>query len=131
MPVAVVSFYAGLNALLALVLAANVSRHREMAKTMLGHGGHPALEQAQRAHGNLVEYAPIILLLLLLLAMTGIATLWLRVLGIALTIARLLHAWGMLTSASRSFGRFVGITGTWIVMLVAALWAIAQGLAAL
>jgi uncharacterized membrane protein YecN with MAPEG domain len=131
MPVAVVSFYAGLNALLALVLAINVSRHREMANMMLGHGGHASLEQAQRAHGNLMEYGPIILLLLLLLALTGVAALWLHGLGIALTIARLLHAWGMLTARRRSFGRFVGIIGTWIVMLVAAVLAIVQGFAAL
>jgi uncharacterized membrane protein YecN with MAPEG domain len=131
MSVAIVAFYAGLNGLLALVLAINVVRLRAQTRTDLGHGGHRVLEQAQRAHGNLIEYVPIILLLLLLLAMTGLAAAWLHALGIALTAARLLHAWGLLGSPGASAGRLAGATLTFLTMLAAAILAIIQGAAAL
>src|SRR5579872_7190592 len=101
MAVAIVSFYAGLNAILALVLAINVVRQRVATKVDMGHGGHVVLEQAQRAHGNLIEYVPIVLVLLLLLALGGLSATWLHVLGIALTVARLFHAWGLLTTPGR------------------------------
>ena len=131
MSVAIVAFYAGLNGLLALVLAINVVRLRAQTRTDLGHGGHRVLEQAQRAHGNLIEYVPIILLLLLLLAMTGLAAAWLHALGIALTVARLLHAWGLLSSPGASVGRLAGATLTFLTLLAAAILAIIQGAAAL
>ncbi len=131
MPVAIVTFYAGLNGLLALGLAINVVRMRAKTRTDLGHGGHRVLEQAQRAHGNLIEYVPIILLLLLLLAMTGLAAAWLHALGIALTAGRLLHAWGLLTSPGTSVGRLFGTTLTWLTLLAAGILAVIQGLAAI
>jgi len=62
--VSIVMFYAGLNALIALVLALLVTRQRGITKTSLGTGGHPALKRAVRAHGNFIENVPLILLLL-------------------------------------------------------------------
>jgi uncharacterized membrane protein YecN with MAPEG domain len=129
MPLAIVTFYAGLNALIALVLGLNVVRLRFKTKINLGTGGNPALEQAIRAHGNCIEYVPFILLLVLLLALGGLSALWLHILGGVLTIARVLHAWGLLSNPGESLGRSSGITLTWLTMLAALFLAILRGVA--
>ena len=66
MPVSITLFYAGLNGLIALGLAFLVVRLRQKTGTGIGTGTSPALERAIRAHGNFVEYVPLILILLLL-----------------------------------------------------------------
>ena len=131
MSVPVVTFYAGLNALIAFVLVVLVVRQRGKTKTGLGTGGHLALEQAIRAHGNFIEYAPFILLLMLIDAMGGESLYWLHGMGMALTVARLLHPWGLLGNPGTSVGRFSGINLTWIVMLVALVRCLMLGAAAL
>jgi uncharacterized protein len=129
--VGVVMFYTGLNALLALVLAVLVSRQRVRSKTNMGAGGNPALERAIRAHGNLVEYAPLVLIMLLVLALSGLSTFWLNVLGIAFTAGRVLHAWGLSTSSRENVGRAAGISLTWLSMGVAVVLCVLRGAAAL
>jgi uncharacterized protein len=127
----IVTFYAGLNGLIALVLAVLVVRLRVKTKTDLGTGGHPALEQAIRAHGNFIEYVPLILLLLLLLELCETRRIVLHGLGAALTLGRILHAWGLHTTPGESAGRLAGITLTWATLAIAAVLAIVRGLAAL
>lgn len=131
MSVAVVTFYAGINGLIALVLVVLVVRQRGKTKTGLGTGGHLALEQAIRVHGNFVEYVPLILILLLLLELGGLAPLWLHLMGIALTLGRILHAWGLSTSPGESFGRAAGTTLTWLTLLAAFALCIVRGAIAL
>ncbi len=123
----IVTFYAGLNGLIALVLALLVVRLRVKTKTDLGTGGHLTLEQAIRAHGNFIEYVPIILLLLLLLELCGTRPIVLHALGAALTVGRLLHAWGLHTTPGESAGRAAGIFLTWATLLIAAVLAIVRG----
>lgn len=127
MSVAVVTFYAGINGLIALVLVVLVVRQRGKTKTGLGTGGHLALEQAIRVHGNFIEYVPLILILLLLLELGGLAPLWLHLMGIALTLGRILHAWGLSTSPGESFGRAAGTTLTWLTLLAAFTLCIVRG----
>jgi uncharacterized protein len=131
MSVAVVTFYAGLNGLIALVLALWVVRQRGKTKTNLGTGGHPAMEQAIRAHGNFIEYVPLILLLLLLLELGGLAPLWIHLMGTALTLGRILHPWGLLTKPGESFGRAAGMILTWLTLLAALTLCIIRGAMAL
>lgn len=126
----ITALYTGLNALIALVLSALVVRQRHIARVYFGTGGHPGLERAVRAHGNFLEYAPLILLLLLVLEIDKTRPLVLHALGITLTGGRLLHAWGLSRSEGASVGRTVGITLTWITMLVALGVAIRQGIGA-
>ena len=131
MSVSVVTFYAGLNALIAFVLVVLVVRQRGKTKTSLGSGGHLALEQAIRVHGNFIEYVPLILILLLLLELGGLAPLWLHLMGIALTLGRVLHAWGLSTSPRESFGRAAGTALTWLTLLAALTLCIIRGALAL
>ena len=129
--VGVVAFYAGLNGLIALVLAFLVLRQRRRFRVGIGSGGHPALEQAMRAQANFVEYAPLILLLLLFLALTGLATAWLHALGVALTLGRALHAWGLSTKPGWSPGRFFGTALTLLTLLAVAILCLVHGAAAI
>ena len=48
---------------------------------MLGDGGSSELLQSMRAHGNLMEHAPIALILLLLLEMQGVVDWKLHLIG--------------------------------------------------
>lgn len=128
MLVPIVAFYAGLSGLIAMVLAINVARTRVANRVSFGTGDNPDLERRVRAHGNFIENVPLILLLLLLLALGGVSAWWLHALGIALVVARLAHAYGLL--AAQQAGRSLGITLTWIVLAVASVRLILLGLAA-
>lgn len=116
-----IALYAGLNIILVLFLAANVSRHRRRAKVSLGTGTDAGLEQACRAHGNTVEYVPIALIGLVLIATSGFPAFLVHALGIALTLGRFVYAYGLLTSPGPSMGRMIGTGLTWLVLLVSAL----------
>jgi uncharacterized membrane protein YecN with MAPEG domain len=131
MPVPVTTLYAGLNAAIGLSLAMLVVRQRLATQTIFGDGGQRPLERAMRAQANFVEYVPLVLLLLLVLELDGLPAPWLHLMGAALTLARLLHGWGLSREAGRSFGRSAGAGLTWTVMLGALLTAIARGVAGL
>ncbi len=107
---------AGLIGVLAAVLTLNVGRVRTRKKIFLGDGGDPELVAAVRAHGNLIEFAPLCLLIIWLLhGPYGHRTI--AVMGIILLVARVLHAGGMLGLIPT--GRLLGATGTTILLAVA------------
>jgi len=117
----ITALYAGLNALIMLALAIYVVRERMRAKVGIGDGGDPGLARSIRAHGNNIEYVPIVLLLVLLLELGGSSPWLVHALGLALTIGRAAHGVGLNQSEGPSVGRAVGVTATWGVMLIAAL----------
>ena len=65
------------------------------------------LQRAVRAHGNFIEYVPLMLLMLALIEFSGVGSAWIYSLGGALTIARIAHAAGLSSNAgvSWSYGR--------------------------
>ncbi|TVS13713.1 MAG: hypothetical protein EA419_01110 [Wenzhouxiangella sp.] len=117
--------YAGLSGLLLLYLSFQVVALRRRHQIGLGTGGHPALERVVRAHANFCEYAPLGLLLLLVLEISGLLpALVVHGLGAMLVVGRILHAAGLSRSAGTSKGRFVGTLLTWLMILVSALLAV-------
>lgn len=121
--------YAGLSALLLLVLSWRVVRLRRTLRIGLGDGGSADLQRAIRVHGNFLEYAPITLLLIALLEFNGLAAMWLHAAGAALLVFRGLHAFGLSRSTGTSFGRFAGTLGTWVLLAVLAVTSVISGLA--
>jgi uncharacterized membrane protein YecN with MAPEG domain len=119
---AITAFYAGLIALLLLVLAARVSTFRRRLKVSLGDGGDPIMQRAVRAHANAFEWALPVLLLMLLAELDRAGPVFLHLCGIVLIVARLLHAGGVLRVPGLSFGRTVGIGLNWAVLAVLAVW---------
>jgi uncharacterized membrane protein YecN with MAPEG domain len=116
--VAIFFICAGLIGVLAAVLTLNVGRMRTKKKIFLGDGGDREMIAAIRAHGNLVEFAPLCLLVIWLLnGPYGHRTI--AVMGIILLLARLLHAGGMLGLVP--MGRTAGAVGTTILLAVASI----------
>jgi uncharacterized membrane protein YecN with MAPEG domain len=116
--------YAGLLGLLLIVLAYNVSRYRVGRKIAFGDGGHPGLQRAIRAHGNLAENAPMGLILLTAVEVQGYSAIVIHALGILLVAGRTLHGFGLARNAGTSVGRAGGILLTWLMILFASALAI-------
>jgi uncharacterized protein len=125
----ITGLYAGLTAILLIGIAYRVVQLRRRHDVGLGDGGVPELQQAIRAHGNLVEYAPLALLLLLVVELTAALPAWaLHVAGTAIVAGRALHAYGLTRSPRRTPGRYYGSILTWLTMLLLAALLIARGL---
>ncbi len=96
---------AGLLGLLAVVLTVHVGLMRGRKRINLGDGGDAEMQAAMRAHGNLMEFAPLTLLMIYMASdFYGFWTV--AILSVVLLLARVLHAGGMLGMIPR--GRFVG-----------------------
>lgn len=111
--------YASVLGLIFLFLSVNVVRLRVSTKTSLGFGEDEALESAVRVHANFAEYVPFILILVGMLEIQGANDTLIRALGGGLIVARILHAYGLLTNSETSFGRAAGAMLTWVILLVA------------
>lgn len=120
--------YGGLMAVLMLALSWNVVRLRRHLSIGIGDGNNPELARAIRVQANLLEYAPLVLILLALLEADGLGAAWLHLAGATLVVCRLLHAYGLSRSAGTSVGRFFGTLGTWIVLALLAVTAILRAL---
>jgi uncharacterized membrane protein YecN with MAPEG domain len=112
--------YAGLLALLLLMLALRVIRLRWKLRVGLGDGGDKAMSRAIRIHGNAAEHVPIALLLLLVAELNHADSVLLHACGIALVVARVLHAVGLGRSTGASWQRTVGTVGTFTVIAILA-----------
>ncbi|MAK64807.1 MAG: glutathione S-transferase [Maricaulis sp.] len=121
-----VALYAGLNTLILIGLAINVSRIRRRDKVSLGTGSSEALERAVRVHANGIENVALGLIGLWLLTTLGLEPIWVHVLGMALTFGRAFYSYGLLSKPGPSFGRILGTGLTWVMMLVSALLLIAS-----
>jgi len=122
MPHTVTMFYAALLGLLLIVLSWGVSKNRMRAQVSLGHGGDESLSAAIRAQGNFIEYVPLALILLLLAESSGAQTWLLHVFGGALLLGRLMHAQGILHPKNVNNFRKIGISLTWLMILVTSIY---------
>lgn len=113
----ITGLYAGLCGLLSIRLSWKVIVERRRSKVGLGDGGDPELERAIRVHANFIEYTPFALVLLALTEMSGVADPVVHGFGIALVLARVLHAQGLGATAGYSRGRYFGTLGSWAVIL--------------
>ena len=111
-----VALWAGLHLATTLVLALNVVRRR------LGQDPDPdgPLHKAVRAHGNNIEYVPIILLGQVVLALLGTNTVVIHAALGSLWLARLCHAWGIQQPKTPHPAGVIGNLVTWTVMLLTA-----------
>lgn len=116
----VTSIYAALGALLAAGLAGNVIRLRRRYAVGLYDGGHKDLGLAIRAHANLVESLPLVLVLLGLLELREAPALALHVGGVAYLLGRLMHAATMTRTDAAKIGRTAGTALTLTSLVVGA-----------
>jgi hypothetical protein len=121
MTVPATALYGALGAILHIVLSANVSRVRVKVGIFLDpKAPPPELYQAMRAQGNLVEYLPLALVLLLVMELMGAPSTFLHALGGALILVRLLHAAGVLSQKIPL--RAIGSAGTFLLLIVEAVY---------
>ncbi len=112
----------GLMGLLLFVLGLNVSRERRsVIITQHEAEADPksALRKAIRAHGNCVEYVPMLSLMILALGLRlPIVPFWVAALMIAAVAFRYIHAFGTITGEtvySPTPFKFIGAVGTYLV----------------
>lgn len=124
----VTSLYAGILALICLVLAAGVGRVRGKSGISLGDGGDKTLLTAMRRHLNFVEFVPLILVLMALIELNGAPKSWLHWLGGVLVAARLVHPFSLDPDHMMKWSRFFGAMATMLVLAASALILLWQSL---
>ena len=114
-----VALWTGLSLLLVLWLSSRISSHRRKLKVSVGDGGHPALTASTRAFGNAIEYLPLALVGLAVVAVFYSALI-VHILGGAVFLGRVLHAWGMGQEKQPSPGRMFGMLLTYLPFIAMA-----------
>lgn len=113
-------FYVAALILLNIFLSFRIIALRRRHKVGIGTSKNPELSLAVRAHANLTEHAPLLLIMMACIELSFDEKTWVHILGVSLVLARLLHSWGLSHSAGQSFGRFAGTLLTFVVGISAA-----------
>lgn len=122
MIVPVTGVFAAVIGILLLVLSGQVVRFRLKYKKGMGVTDDRDFEAAVRAQANLVEYAPLGLIMLGIAELNGVASGLVYWTGMVLVVGRILHAWGMINGRGGThWGRMLGILMTWLAILVLAI----------
>ena len=118
--IAITAFYAGILALILVILSVRVVVVRRKVHRSFGDGGEDTLQPVIRGQGNFIEYVPLSLLLLGYLEFSGTHPYLIHGLGIALVVARILHPFGLQKDGGPTVPRVVGTVITWIVLVIVA-----------
>jgi hypothetical protein len=109
---------AGLLGLLAVALTVNIGVLRGRKRISMGDNGDAEMLAAVRAHGNLMEFAPLTLLMIYMASdFYGFRTV--AALSVVLLVARILHAGGMLGLIPK--GRMLGAMASTATLGVASI----------
>lgn len=115
------ALYAALLALMFVVLSIKVIGKRRQFKVGIGTNGEALLERAVRVHANFAEYVPLALVLMFLAEYSGLAPLYLHILGLTLLLGRLSHAYGVQQLKEPLKFRVFGMLLTFSVLLLSAI----------
>lgn len=126
MPFPITSLYAGIAALLLVVLSLRVIRARYATRIEIGDGGDPGLIRRIRAQANFVEYVPVALIVIALAEANGAERWLLHALGAGLIVGRVAHGIGFVATAGPGAGRAIGMLLTYLVLVAGGLVAITQ-----
>lgn len=118
-PVPITALYLAIFAVFSGVLAFPAGRIRGAEGISIGDGGRPDLLLAMRRHANFVEYVPMLLIMFAVLELNGASAMLLHGLGVALIIARVLHAIGLKADRTTA-ARGIGAGGTLLITIIAA-----------
>ncbi len=111
------ALYALPLALLGLILWFRVTLMRASLKVSIGDAGHPALHERIRQHGNFIEWAPWVVLLMALAEGNGAGDLWLHASGALLLAGRLIHPLGLKAGNAAHPARYIGNTASLLALL--------------
>ena len=114
----ITGIYAGLSGILLLILSARVILYRRSNRISIGTSEDRLLERRIRAQGNLVEYAPLVLIILWLLEAGGTSGWLIHALGGALLLGRVMHGLALSAAAPKPVLRIGGMALTLTVLAV-------------
>lgn len=114
--------YASLLALFFVFLSVRTIRMRRSLGIGLGDANNAAMTRAMRVHSNFAEYVPFSLLLLYFAESVGAPWLLMHGLGLALLTGRGLHAFGVSREPEDYRFRVAGMSLTFFVILVSAVY---------
>lgn len=125
MELTVTPIYVALTAILVAVFGLRVALSRPKYKVSLGDGGNDQMKVIQRGFGNLIEYAPIVLLLLLMMEIQGISSQMLHIYGAIFIIFRIIHPLSLFGAGKpprlKLIGRQVSAAGTFTLIVIGAI----------
>ncbi len=116
--IAAVAIYAALNSAVLFWLAVQTGRIRQREKVFMGDGGNPRMIRVMRGHANAIEFIPITAPII-------------HVLGILLTIGRVLHALHFTAADAPMWQRMAGTGLSFLAMAGAGLAALVAGVTAM
>ncbi len=116
----ITAIYAALIAFLFVTLSVNVILQRRKSKISVGDRGEKAMIKAMRTHANCAEYAPFALLLIAMVEVQGAGAWLVHLLGLSLLTGRVLHAYGFGKTPQIVILRQIGMSLTFISILIAA-----------
>lgn len=123
--ISITPIYVALIALWMVVLSVRIAQTRRKYGVSLGDGGHEELNVRVRGFGNLIEYAPIALLILLLLELQSVSALWLHIYGGILLVLRIIHPLALFGEGKptniQRLGRMISAGGTALLLLIGAI----------
>lgn len=122
----ITALYASLVVIGVIILANIVSAGRGRARISILHGDDLDLALAIRRHGNLIENAPLMLILIGLCEAGGLAAPWLHAIGILFLAARAAHAVGLSVDRPLAPLRLAGGIGTQLAALGAVGYLLSQ-----
>lgn len=82
---------AAILALIYVKISFNVIKNRRKNKVAYGDGGIDNLSKAIRAHGNFIEYSPLVIILIVFLELNHFNPLILLAIGLIFIIGRVIH----------------------------------------
>lgn len=117
----IAAVYTSLLALMYVFLSIRIIGLRRGKKIAIGSGADRQLERAIRVHSNFAEYAPLALLLILMLELQSAHKILLVFLGLLLFVGRIVHAYGVSQEDEDFRLRVTGMTMTFMSLIFSAL----------
>ena len=108
---------ASVLAIMQAFLMVTVGNRRRATSISFGDGGDPDMLRLMRRHGNFIENAPMVLLLLALLEMLGAATTGVLTIAVLFVVTRISHAIALSSADSPLVFRVLGALGTLLSLL--------------
>lgn len=114
--------YAGIFGLFLFTLSIKVITERIKKQVAIFDNDDYNLGLTIRSHGNFIEYAPMILILMLISELNAASNLFLHFIGLTFLISRIAHAYGLLFLEQKDKkdirGRQVGMVLTFLVLVI-------------
>jgi uncharacterized membrane protein YecN with MAPEG domain len=121
MILSITPLYAGLLALVFVVLSVLVVRQRIALEKAADKSDETALLKSMRVQANFVEYVPLALVLMLCAELQSAPAIAVHAMGVALLVGRVCHGIGMSATPQISVLRATGFLLTFAMLILSAL----------